>query len=62
MIKKNVGFVSDVAEENGKKLFLYDTDEAKQSGNSNKGHEGKRYGTELSAAEKNALLEYLKTF
>jgi cytochrome c peroxidase len=60
--QKNVGFVTDVAEENGKKFFLYDTDENKQPGNSNKGHEGKRYGTELSAAEKDALLEYLKTF
>jgi len=60
--QKNVGFVTDVAEENGKKFFLYDTDENKEPGNSNKGHEGKRYGTELSAAEKDALLEYLKTF
>lgn len=31
-------------------------------GNSNRGHEGEAYGTELSAEEKDALLEYLKTF
>ena len=57
--QKNLGFVSDVAEERGKRFFLYNTDEP---GNSNQGHEGKRFGTDLSAAEKNALLEYLKTF
>ena len=57
--QKKVGFVYDVAEEKGRKYFQYDTDEP---GNSNKGHEGKRYGTELSAAEKDALVEYLKTF
>jgi mono/diheme cytochrome c family protein len=57
--QKKVGFVSDVAEENGRKYFHYDTGEP---GNSNKGHDGKRYGTELSNAEKDALLEYLKTF
>jgi hypothetical protein len=57
--QKKVGFVSDIAEEKGQKYFLYDTAEP---GNSNKGHEGKRYGTELSNAEKEALVEYLKTF
>ena len=57
--QKKLGFVSDVAEEKGRKFFLYDTAEP---GNSNKGHEGKRYGTELSNAEKEALVEYLKTF
>jgi mono/diheme cytochrome c family protein len=57
--QKKVGFVSDVAEEKGRKYFLYDTDE---SGNSNKGHEGKPYGTELSDTAKDALVEYLKTF
>ena len=60
--QKKVGFASDVKEEKGRKYFLYDTDEEKQPGNSNKGHEGKRFGTELSAAEKDALVEYLKTF
>jgi mono/diheme cytochrome c family protein len=57
--QKKVGFVSDVAAEKDKKYFRYDTSEP---GNSNKGHEGARYGTELSEAEKNALVEYLKTF
>jgi hypothetical protein len=57
--QKKVGFVSDVAEEKGRKYFPFDTAEA---GNSNRGHEGKQYGTELSEADKNALVEYLKTF
>ena len=57
--RKKVGFVSDVAGENERKFFRFDTTEA---GNSNKGHEGSLYGTELSPAEKEALVEYLKTF
>jgi hypothetical protein len=57
--QKRVGFVSDVAEEKGRKYFRYNTEEP---GNSNKGHEGKRYGTELSNTEKDALVEYLKGF
>jgi hypothetical protein len=57
--QKKVGFVADVSEEKGRKYFLYDTAEP---GNSNQGHEGKRYGTELPAADKDALVEYLKTF
>jgi len=60
--QKKVGFASDVKEEKGRSYFLYDTDEKAQPGNSNKGHEGKRYGTELSPAEKDALVEHLKTF
>ncbi|SHH72025.1 c-type cytochrome [Bradyrhizobium erythrophlei] len=39
-------------------LFLYDTS---VPGNSNSGHEGKDYGTELSPADKDALVEYMKT-
>jgi hypothetical protein len=57
--QKKVGFVADVSEEKDREYFHYNTEEP---GNSNKGHEGKRYGTELSAAEKDALVEYLKTF
>jgi len=57
--QKKGGFVADVDQEKDRKYFLYDT---KEPGNSNQGHEGKRYGTELSAAEKGALVEYLKTF
>ena len=57
--QKKLGFISDVAHEEDRPYFLYNTDEP---GNSNKGHEGKAYGTELSTAEKDALVEYLKTF
>ncbi len=32
------------------------------AGNSNRGHDGARYGTDLSASDKDALVEYLKTF
>jgi hypothetical protein len=57
--RDKVGFRSDVAEEGGRKYFRFDTAVA---GNSNVGHEGARYGTELPASEKAALVEYLKTF
>ncbi len=39
-------------------LFLFDT---QQQGNSNQGHEGQRYGTALSAHQKDAIVEYMKT-
>jgi Cytochrome c len=39
-------------------LFLYDTS---VPGNSNRGHEGKAYGTEMSPTDKDALVEYMKT-
>jgi len=55
----NVGFVSNVAQESGRNYFLFNVQTV---GNSNAGHEGKRFGTELPAAEKAALLEYLKGF
>jgi len=32
------------------------------AGNGNRGHEGAEYGTELSAEQKDAIVEYLKTF
>gem|GEM_PF-2710033 len=50
----NIGFISQGAdaEVSGS---TYDT---RYRGNSNQGHE---YGTGLSATDKNALLEYLKT-
>ena len=38
--------------------FRYETSVA---GNDNGGHEGKAFGTELSAEEKRALIEYLKS-
>lgn len=53
------GFVGDVAEQEGRKFFAYDTT---LPGNSNAGHEGERFGTELPAGDKDALVEYLKTF
>jgi mono/diheme cytochrome c family protein len=54
-----VGFVSDRAEQGGRKFFPLDVS---LPGNSNAGHEGARYGTELAPADKDALVEYLKTF
>jgi hypothetical protein len=48
-----------VAEENGRRFFRFET---KLPGNGNSGHEGPGYGTGLPAAEKDALIEYLKTF
>ena len=57
---KNVGFVStEPKDANGRTYFLYDTT---IPGNGNKGHEGLRYGTELPPEQKEALIEYLKTF
>ncbi len=53
------GFVSSVAAASGRRFFLYDTH---LPGNSNAGHEGAAYGTELAPADKDALVEYLKTF
>ena len=50
-----VGFVSNVADENGRRYFHYDVS---VPGNGNQGH---LYGVDLSPAEKDALVEYLKT-
>jgi mono/diheme cytochrome c family protein len=52
---EHLGFVA--AEAPG--LFRFDT---AIPGNGNAGHEGKAYGTELSDADKWALIEYLKRF
>jgi hypothetical protein len=49
-----VGFISNLAEENGRKFFRYDT---AVPGNGNAGH---LYGTTLSPEEKDALVEYMK--
>jgi hypothetical protein len=54
-----VGFRSTVAEEDGRYYFLLDT---RVPGNSNRGHTGPAYGTALVPADKDALVEYLKTF
>jgi hypothetical protein len=56
---ENVGFVANIAAQGGREFFRFDTS---QRGNGNQGHEGPAYGTALSADEKRALLEYLKTF
>jgi hypothetical protein len=50
------GFVSDVAEEGGRRYFRYDTS---VPGNSNAGH---LYGVSLPDEDKQAVVEYLKTF
>lgn len=56
----NVGFASTEAQDrSGRKFFDFKTT---APGNGNWGHEGKQYGTELAADQKDALLEYLKTF
>jgi mono/diheme cytochrome c family protein len=57
--QQRVGFVSDVPQENGRRYFKFETS---IPGNSNRGHEGTRYGTDLLPDEKAALIEYLKTF
>ena len=53
---KGVGFISDVPEENGRKFTPYDTKELTKS---NRGH---LFGVELSGADKDAIVEHLKTF
>jgi len=57
--RENVGFVSNLAEQDGHRFFPFDT---AQPGNGNLGHAGPAYGTNLPAAQKRAMLEYLKTF
>lgn len=54
-----VGFVSNVPAEGRRTFYRFDT---KAIANSNKGHEGPAYGTTLSPAQKDAIVEYLKTF
>jgi hypothetical protein len=56
---ENVGFVSNVAEQDGRHFFPFDTS---KDGNHNYGHEGPAYGTNLPPDQKRALIEYLKTF
>jgi hypothetical protein len=52
--QKKVGFVSGVAEEGGRRYFLYDTS---LPGNSNSGH---LYGMGLAPGDKDAIVEYMK--
>ena len=55
----NVGFLWNLPTQDGRALFRFDTG---QPGNGNGGHEGPAYGTNLTPEQKQALLEYLKTF
>lgn len=52
---ERVGYVSDP---NAPHAFRYDTSVL---GNGNEGHEGEAYGTDLPDADKDALVEYMKT-
>ncbi|MGH7957613.1 MAG: cytochrome c [Opitutaceae bacterium] len=56
---KSVGFVSSIAADRDHRYFRFDT---ALPGNGNAGHEGRAYGTELAPADKDALIEFLKTF
>jgi hypothetical protein len=53
-----VGYRSDDYGVAPQDLFLYDTS---IPGNSNKGHEGKMYGTKLAPSDKDDIVEYMKT-
>jgi len=55
----NLGFATNPDKDAASKYFRFDT---RVAGNGNFGHEGRRYGTELGAGDKDALLEFLKTF
>ncbi|MFW5681023.1 MAG: cytochrome c [Pseudomonadota bacterium] len=52
-----VGYRSDRDAAPPEKLFRYDTT---LPGNGNQGHDGPRYGTHLTGAEKDAIVEYMK--
>ena len=56
---KDVGFITNVPQEKNRKFFAFDT---ALPGNGNFGHEGREFGTELPPGEKDALIEFLKTF
>ena len=51
-----VGFVTNVADAGGRRFTRFDTS---VPGNGNMGHE---YGTSLPGGDKDAIVEYLKTF
>ena len=53
-----VGYRSDGYGSAPGDLFLYDT---RVPGNGNGGHEGRVYGTDLPSADKDAIVEYMKT-
>ena len=54
--RENLGFVATLPEADGRRFFRYDTS---LPGNSAAGH---LYGVNLKPADKNALIEYLKSF
>lgn len=54
----NVGMRDDITRIGDKQMFLFDT---AVPGNSNKGHSGPYFGTNLSESDRQALIEYLKT-
>jgi mono/diheme cytochrome c family protein len=54
----NVGTRTDIADSHGRPSFLFDM---RLPGNSNVGHSGPLYGTDLSDTDKRALVEYMKT-
>ncbi|HHJ37915.1 MAG TPA: cytochrome c [Methylothermaceae bacterium] len=56
---EKIGFISNVAQEKGRTFYRFET---REPGNANTGHEGPAYGTHLSPADKDALVEYMKTF
>ncbi len=56
---ERVGFVTQPGQVPDGAGWRFDTT---QPGNGNHGHEGAEYGTELPPADKQALIEYLKTF
>lgn len=57
---EKLGFIADRAEDSeGRAFFRFDT---RVPGNGNHGHEGEIFGTRLSEQDKQALVEYLKTF
>jgi len=52
-----VGLRSDEPAADGRISFAFDT---REPGNSNQGHSGKGFGTDLSDTDKRALIQYLK--
>jgi len=56
--QERVGIRTDVEQAGWRKSFRFNVTEP---GNSNKGHSGPRYGTDLSDDDKRALIEYMKT-
>jgi hypothetical protein len=55
---KKVGYRYDGYGSAPEDFFVYDTS---VPGNSNRGHEGEQYGTKLPPADKDAIVEYMKT-